>query len=180
MLKNLLIYRLIIFNVCGAAFLIWAWQRGYITTLFDGDTSRICYLIAALWAVGLYSTAIRAATVSGQINRLKAARARSSMSALSVSAPKLLEKAAHLDDIPNSLVTLGLIGTVVGSAMALNGIDSSLLTTAAGVQKIAGQFINGASVAIYTTIVGAILGLWTEVNRRMLKTATIALIEDAR
>jgi hypothetical protein len=77
-------------------------------------------------------------------------------------------------------VTLGLLGTVIGFAMALSGVDSASLASAAGVQKVAGQLMAGMRTAINTTIVGAVLGLWLDVNRRMIRTATVSLAEDAR
>jgi len=77
-------------------------------------------------------------------------------------------------------VTLGLLGTVIGFAMALSGIDAASLASPAGVQKVAGQLMAGMRIAINTTIVGAVFGLWLDVNRRMVRTATVSLAEDTR
>jgi hypothetical protein len=174
MLKNLLLYRLAIFNLAGFAFAGWAWQLGYIEAIYAGDESRITLMITALFAVGLASAWVRAQKVSRLLNLSKENRA------LVVPGGKLLEKAAHLDDVVNWLVTLGLLGTVIGFAMALSGVDAESLASPAGVQKVAGQLMAGMRIAINTTIVGAVFGLWLDVNRRMIRTATVSLAEDAR
>jgi hypothetical protein len=174
MLKNLLLYRLAILNLSGFAFAAWAWQLGYVEAVYTGDKSRITLAITALFAVGLVSAWVRAQKIARLLNLSRQNRG------LVVPGAKLLEKAAHLDDIVNWLVTLGLLGTVIGFTMALSGIDAASLTSPAGVQKVAGQLMAGMRVAINTTIVGAVLGLWLDVNRRMLRTATVSLAEDAR
>jgi hypothetical protein len=174
MLKNLLLYRLAILNLSGFAFAGWAWQLGYVEAVYAGDESRITLIITALFAVGLASAWVRARKISRLLNLSKENRA------LVVLGAKLLEKAAHLDDIVNWLVTLGLLGTVIGFAMALSGVDSASLASPAGVQKVAGQLMAGMRIAINTTIVGAVFGLWLDVNRRVVRTATVSLAEDTR
>lgn len=173
MLSNLLLYRLAILNLCGFAVVVWAWQQGYVEAVFDEET-RITLIIAGLFIVGLGSAWVRAIKVSRLMNQVKRG------DALTVEGPKLLEKGAHLDDIVNWLVTLGLLGTVIGFAIALSGIDAASLASASGVQKVSGQLMAGMRVAIMTTIVGAICGLWLDINRRMIRTATVSLVEDAR
>ena len=174
MLKNLLLYRLAILNLAGFAFAAWAWQLGYVEAVYAGDESRITLMITALFVVGLASAWVRARKIARLLNLSKENRA------LVVRGTKLLEKAAHLDDIVNWLVTLGLLGTVIGFAMALSGVDSASLASPAGVQKVAGQLMAGMRIAINTTIVGAVFGLWLDVNRRMVRTATVSLAEDTR
>lgn len=172
MLNNLLLYRLVVVNGSAAALLVWAWMQGYVETVVYGDTSRITYAIIALFAIGMWSIALRSWKVSKAFNAIK----RGDVADLSP--VKFIAKGDHIDDISMWLVTLGLIGTVVGFIMAIGALDTGALATAQGVQQSISQMMGGMKVAIYTTLVGSVLGLWLDVNRRILKTATICMIED--
>jgi len=67
---------------------------------------------------------------------------------------------AHLERVEVWLVTLGLIGNVVGFIIALQGIDTGSLGTADGVQRVATQLLAGMGVAFCSTLVGAVAALW--------------------
>lgn len=174
MLRNLLLYRLVLLNLCGVAIALWCWQRGYIAAMYENDSSRITLIITALFLVGMISAFVRAVKVSRLLNKVKADEK------VDLNGAKLAEKAAHLDDIPAWIVTLGLLGTVIGFFAALDGVHQNDLVSASGVQKVTAQLMSGMRIALTTTIVGAALGLWIEINRRILKTATVMLVEDAK
>lgn len=157
-MRNLLIYRLTVFNTCAAAATFYAWQLGYVDQVFAGDVSHISYGIVALFVTGLISTFIRGVKVSKALNGGTADK-------------KLLVKQAHLFDISEWLVLLGLAGNVIGFLIAFHSIDSSSLNSAAGMQKIGIQVLAGLGVAFYSTLAGTICALWTSVNYRMLDTA---------
>ncbi len=93
---------------------------------------------------------------------------------------KIRAKAEHVDDISAYLVRLGLIGTVIGFFMALDIKDVGSITSASGVLNLITEFLSGMKVAVQTTIVGAILSLWLDLNARFLKTATECALFDAR
>ena len=73
-------------------------------------------------------------------------------------------KTAHLERVEIWLVTLGLIGNVVGFIIALQNIDTGSLGSAEGVQKVAASLLAGMGVAFCSTLVGAVAALWTSVN----------------
>src|ERR1051325_10862631 len=75
-----------------------------------------------------------------------------------------LGKTGHLERVEVWLVTLGLIGNVVGFIIALQNIDTSSLGTAEGVQKVAASLLAGMGVAFCSTLVGAVAALWISVN----------------
>lgn len=181
MLNNLLLYRLIILNVLGAVGVAWAWSEGLVAPLFAGDPTRLTVAIAVLFVVGLFSVFARAAKVARLMNVVKMYGPGQCSSVTLRVGPwgKFLEKAEHIGDISNWLVTLGLIGTLVGLFIALTHIDASALATPEGIQKTITQFMTGMSVAITTSIVGGVAALWLEVNRRILTTASVCLVEDA-
>lgn len=66
----------------------------------------------------------------------------------------------HLERAEVWLVTLGLIGNVVGFIIALQHIDTSALGSAEGVQRVAASLLAGMGVAFCSTLVGAIAALW--------------------
>ena len=172
MLNNLLVYRLIVVNACAAAMLFWAWAQGHIQTVVLGDESNISYAIIALFLVGMFSIVARSYRVAKALNTLKRGGAEK------INPEKFVAKGDHIDEIATWLVTLGLIGTVVGFIIALSAMSGGNLTTAQGVQQMIGDMTAGMQVAIYTTLVGSVLGFWLEVNKRILKTATICMLTD--
>lgn len=150
-----LAYRFAIANTVGAAFLAWAFLAGHAQQVLAGDISHISYVITALFAIGLASSALWV----GRINYNAA------------SADYFKAHTAHIGDISEWLVTLGLIGNVVGFVIALRGVDIGALGGADGAQKVAVQLLAGMGVAFYSTLTGAVFALWTSVNRRLIETA---------
>ena len=78
--------------------------------------------------------------------------------------------------IANGLVFLGLIGTVIGFIIALSGVDPKAATEVDSVANMVATLINGMSVALYTTLVGAVLYVWLTVNHRLLTSGSVSLI----
>ncbi|MHB1087050.1 MAG: MotA/TolQ/ExbB proton channel family protein [Minisyncoccota bacterium] len=175
MLDNLLIQRLAIINLIGAVLLGFAWQRGLVMPVLDGDSTRLVYVMIALFLVFQVSLFIRAAKVSALLNMTKRKAPLPVINGV-----KFLEKMAHLDEIPDWLVTLGLLGTVIGVSIALFGVDQNSLGSPEGVKAVVTGLIGGMQVALYTTIVGGVLGFWCSINRRILRTASVVMIEDVR
>jgi len=73
-------------------------------------------------------------------------------------------KTGHLERAEVWLVTLGLIGNVVGFIIALQNIDTGSLGSAEGVQKVAASLLAGMGVAFCSTLVGAVAALWISIN----------------
>ena len=75
----------------------------------------------------------------------------------------------------NTLVFLGLVGTVIGFIVALSAVDPQATTQVENVAPMVSRLIEGMSIALYTTLVGAVLHVWLMVNHRTLATGTIHL-----
>lgn len=182
MLRNLLIYRLVVFNVLVLVGVGLLGASGLVAPLFLGDGSYITYAILALFVATLASTSFRAVKVSRALNLWKTLRSGRIVSHRGLrirrQTAKLPEKIAHIKDAANWMVALGLIGTVVGFIAALSGVDPTAAMSAAGTQKLVSDLIHGMGIALNTTLVGAAASLWTEVNYRMLRTATANLVAD--
>lgn len=173
-MHSLLIYRMAIFNLFAVACLIAAGQLGYVAMVFEADTSRIGYAIAALLAVGLCLAAWRGVKTSMALNDLRDGVPLTQRTA------KMPAKNAHLSVIATWLAALGMFGTVVGliqMAFALRGMD---LTSADNLGAVLATAFEGYGVALTTTAVGLVAAVWIEVNALMINTATACLIEDAK
>ena len=78
----------------------------------------------------------------------------------------------------NTLIFLGLIGTVIGFIIALSAVDPSTAADAENVAAVIATLIDGMSVALNTTLIGAMLYLWLTVNYRILTSGTVSLIAE--
>jgi len=180
--RNLLLLRFIIFNACGAALLVWAWRLGYVQQVFAGDVSHISYVITVLFAVGLISTTFRVLAVNSAVNATPTHGKLWSPGYMKAqdAAGKHAIRNAHVELIAEWLVTLGLIGNVVGFVLALRGIDVSSIGSADGARGVGAQLLAGMGVAFYSTLAGAVFALWTNINALMLRTATALHVEAVK
>lgn len=79
-----------------------------------------------------------------------------------------LGKTSHIERVEVWLVTLGLIGNLIGFVLAMHGIDTGALGTAEGVQKVASNLLAGMGVAFCSSLVGAVAAIWISVNAWMI------------
>lgn len=168
MLRNLLVYRFIIFNTLMVVLIAGLALQGYVAEILEGDRSGIVYAILGLFLAAWGWTALRTMRASRALNELKA---ESPHPAYPEQRDKELAKIEWLGNVSDWLVGLGLLGTVIGFTIALSSVDQGSLAGAQGVQTSVETLMSGMRVALYTTLVGGVLGIWNEVNHRMLKTA---------
>ena len=76
----------------------------------------------------------------------------------------------------NTLVILGLIGTVIGFIIALAGVDGSVSSNPEEVSKMVSTLIQGMSVALYTTLVGSICSVWLNICYQIMSTGANKLL----
>jgi hypothetical protein len=77
--------------------------------------------------------------------------------------------------IANTLVFLGLVGTVIGFIFALSGVNPELSATVDNIAPMVATLIEGMSIALYTTLIGAVLHVWLMINHGILVTGTVHL-----
>lgn len=174
MLNSLLIYRMMIFNLCCLALAYWAWGQGFVQDMFTHDASRMTYAALILFFIGTLSCFGRALKVSTTLNELKLGNL------VQINGVKFLEKSSHLNLIGEIIVTIGLTGTAIGVVMMLHSFNAGSLSDPAKVVETATALGEGVGTAFRSTIVSAILWVWHSVNVQMLRTATVLLIEDAK
>jgi hypothetical protein len=192
--EYLLLLRFALFNCCAMAVLAVAWANGLISEMFMADTTQIVVLITLVFLAGLALCARRIWQTSVELNAVRsgfpkrgtrvaayleqtaAADGQGRGNLAATLRLKLASRIAPVRHIANSLVLLGLIGTVIGFIIALSGVDPELASDIAAVGPMVSTLIEGMAVALYTTLTGAVLSIWLMVNYRLLETGTINLL----
>lgn len=165
MLSNLLIMRFLVLNALAFSAVAALTFKGLVVPLFANDASYITYGITGLFVLAWCWTfkEILVASLSLNDNATYGAR-----TAAMADADKDLGKIAWLNDVSEYLVGLGLLGTVIGFYMAL---PEGMSLDAKGAQTAIAGLMSGMKTALTTTIIGAVLAFWHQVNMRMLQTA---------
>lgn len=194
--RYLLVLRFALVNMVAAALSAAAWMQGWLTGLFDPLTATLSGIIFAVFLYGLMICAFRIWQTSRAINDLKAGgkaaatRVASYLQKLkrkdaesrSVQYSMLRLKLSHsvqiVRQVANLLVFLGLIGTVIGFIISLSGVDAQAVSQADSVANMVATLIQGMSIALYTTLLGAVLNVWLNINYRILSTGTVDLYSE--
>ena len=192
--RYLLVVRFALINLVAAALLVATYMQGWLDGVF---AERLREMSGAIFLVFLYGLAVCGVRVwrhSVELNQLKAgvpdpeSRAGLYLSQATGASPesrslqagvlrlKLTNRIVVVRHIANALVFLGLIGTVIGFIIALSGIDPESASSAENVAAMVTTLIGGMSVALYTTLIGAVLYIWLIVGYRILVTGTVDLI----
>jgi biopolymer transport protein ExbB/TolQ len=192
--RHLLILRFAVLNLVALALLGAAWLKGWVDLVIDGDRTRVVVLIAAVFGAGLLECARKLWQTSAELDALGAAnpahpvRVRHHLQpdrrddgharalAGSVLKLKLAARNAPIRHVANSLVLMGLIGTVIGFIIALSGVDPATAGDVNAIGPMVSTLIGGMSVELYTTLVGAILNIWLMLNYRLLESGTVRLL----
>ena len=192
--KYLLILRYSLINLVGLIFLFVLITQGYVTKAIKADITNMVIVILTLFAVGFVLAAYRTFWLSRELNYsffkilpnhslakefLQSSKKldASSRNNLAVSLRiKLSSKINYIKFMANTLVILGLIGTVVGFIIALSGVDGSVSSNPEEVSKMVSTLIQGMSVALYTTLVGSICSVWLNICYQIMSTGANNLL----
>jgi MotA/TolQ/ExbB proton channel family len=191
--RYLLLLRFTVLNLVALALLGAAWFKGWIELILAGDSTHQVLLIAAVFAYGLTRCGGKIVVTSAELNQIgdlslagsspgreylngiKGHDAHSRAISASALRMKLMSRIGSVRHIANSLVFLGLLGTVIGFIMALSGVDAQTAGDVDAIVPMVTTLIGGMSVALYTTLVGAVLNIWLMVNYRLLESGTVTL-----
>ena len=190
------VFHLALINLTGFALLAAAYHLGWIDKILAADATGMCIAIFLVVLAGLAACGRKVWMISRELNciwkgelcprswafvYLSEVRGRSAGSrAISASALKM--KIANgiviVRYIANSLVLLGLIGTVLGFIIAFGAVDPSSAGDVHAIEPMVTQLISGMSVALFTTLVGSVLNLWLTVNHRLLASGSVKLATE--
>jgi MotA/TolQ/ExbB proton channel family len=192
--RYLLLMRFAVLNLVAVALLGAAWLKGWVGLVLAGDSTHQVLIIGLVFAYGLVSCGHKVLVTSSEINQvreperypgslvgryLQSVRGRDGHArAISASSLrlKLATRISSIRHIANSLVILGLIGTVIGFIVSLSGVDPETAADVSAIAPMVTRLIAGMSIALYTTLVGAVLNVWLMLNYRLLEGGTVTLV----
>ena len=187
--RHALLLRFIALNMAATALLAAAWGQGWLQLVIDADSTGLTFVIVAVFAVGFIFSTQRVlwldreigflddrgtappSLVADYLGRVSGQEASSRQLSATAANLKISAEISIVRQFANSLVLLGLIGTVVGFIIALSGVDASVVGDVQAISPMVARLLTGMSVALYTTLVGAALNLWLSVNHNLLSRA---------
>jgi len=183
--------RFLLINMLAFGLLTLAWLNGLVEQVIVSDTTRLAVLIFAVFVGGLILCGYRAFQIGADLSDVENGRIdRQGLAARvieqydgtnrsdSVNAVRmeLTQRIVLVRYVANTLVLLGLIGTVVGFIIALSSIDPERAKDVDAIAPMVTGLISGMSTALYTTLVGAVLNLWLMANYQVLAHGTVRLL----
>jgi hypothetical protein len=192
--RYVLLLRFTLLNLFGFGLLGAAYAQGLVTEALTADHTYLSLVIFLVFLVGLGLSAFKVWQTSHELNSVRdfesgadtpAARyltpmvgsdADSRANLVGALRMKIAHRTAVVRHIANSLVLLGLIGTVVGFIIALGGVDPEHASDVRSIAPMVSNLIQGMSTALYTTLIGAVLNVWLMANHQVLAGGTVKLI----
>lgn len=178
---QLLFLRWSLFNAVALGFLYLAWEGGLVQLFWDRDSSFIVRTIAGVAAFSWLWTGFRAKQLASELDEV-----RRGYTPLGLFGPadavklKLANRLALPRELANSLVLLGLIGTVWGFSVALAGVSAEAAQDVSQVGPMISNLLHGMNIAMDTTLVGSVFYLWIKLNLRLLEGGTVKLATAVR
>lgn len=192
--KHTLLLRFALVNIVALGLLGAAWIQGWLEGFGEKRTWIISLAIFAVFVWGLALTAFRLLHINRAISsigagglaeatpyesayqRLQATDGDERALATNMTRMEMGNQIGAIRYVANSLVFLGLIGTVIGFIIGLSGIDATATTDVDKIAPMITELINGMSVALYTTLLGAVLNIWLNVNLRIVTDGSVQLL----
>jgi hypothetical protein len=185
--KHALTMNFALVNIVAVGLIVAAWIQGWLEGFSEPTIWIMSLGIATVFAWGLALCGVQiwrleltnvdldagAPSANPTASEFLSAPADARPRKARIAQMRLGNQIGNLRHISNSLVFLGLIGTVVGFIIGLSGIDANAASDVNKVGAMITQLINGMSVALYTTLLGAVLNIWLNVNIRLLTTGAV-------
>ena len=194
--KYLLLSRFIVLNAFFASLMLAVYGQGWLDAMISARLVELTLIIVAVFLYGLAACGWKIWRLTLELNGLNEGNlpsnnpvvlyldqvetSDSQSRALQAGSLRLelTDRIVTVRHIANALIFLGLIGTVIGFIIALSAVDPTAASDAENVAGVIATLIDGMSVALNTTLVGATLYLWLTVNYRILTTGTVTLIAE--
>lgn len=194
--RHLLVLRFALFNIVAAGLLAAVYIRGWLDGAMLGYTAWLTFGIGAVFIFGLLLCALRIWYTNNELNavsqtdppeksrvcryltKVAGRPADSRTISANLLRNRLGNQIAIVRQTADSLVFLGLVGTVIGFIVALSGVDPQASAQLDEVATMVATLVAGMSIALYTTLVGAVLHVWLMVNHRLLATGTSKLFNS--
>lgn len=165
-MRNILIYKLVLLNALAITWLaVTNYQTGWFEKLFHADTTNLNYATAGLFALVWIGTWGKAKEINAAFNSIGS----DDLFMPEWEGELRLKKMEWMERAAGWMLFLGLIGTLYGLMISLSGVNTGNINSVEGLKVIGVQLITGLRVEISTTLIGAMLALWTEVNYAVIK-----------
>lgn len=191
--QYLLIFRFILLNIIATGIAVAIYLQGWLDGALHGETFWLSLVIILVFAIGLVVCGQKVWRTSIELNQIRkeqpAPQSRAdkylvsiinhSAESRSTSANLLRLRMTNyislVQHLANTLVFLGLVGTVIGFIVALAGVDPQSSINVETVAPMITTLVQGMSIALYTTLIGSVLHIWLMINHRILATGTMHL-----
>lgn len=182
----LLFYRFLGVNLIGCMLLYLSYLNSWVAMVVEADVSNIVWIIFGTFIVGALLCGMKVFSISRETNKVRNGQLGKYTDYITnLSDNEHLAEALKLKVVgriyfvrmlASLLVSLGLIGTVVGFIMLLSGLpEASNADQAAAIVTTMGK---GMGVALYTTLVGSIFNIWARFNYQILATGATNLVSE--
>ena len=195
-LKSLLLLRYTLLNVLAFSLLAVAYKQGYVERVVEADQTYLSVVIFIVFLVGLglcthriwqtnseidalnSKEGINSPKVSHLVTAISSDKAESRANLSGSMRMRVAHRISVVRHLANTLVLLGLIGTVLGFIIALSGVDPEKTSDVNAIAPMVSTLIQGMSTALYTTLIGWILNVWLMANYQLLTGGTVHLISS--
>lgn len=192
--RSLLLLRFISLNLFAFALLGVVYSQGYVEIVISADKTYLSVIIFLVFLVGLAICAqkiwqtnreidalnsadgIHAKTINHLVTSINSSSAESRANLSGSLRLRIAHRISVVRHLANTLVLLGLIGTVLGFIIALSGVDPDTASDVNAIAPMISTLISGMSTALYTTLIGSILNVWLMANYQVLTGGTVQLI----
>ncbi len=190
----LLLFRFIILNIAALAIVVYVWMEGWVSAMIEQDVTHISLVIVGVFIIGWLICLAKIIRCSRELNAViepeqfgpsraqwyidlvRQTEGDSRTAIAECLRSRLYSRISVIRAISNNLILLGLIGTVIGFIISLSGVDAERVADVASVAPMVSTLIQGMSVALYTTLVGAVLHVWLTMCYQVLATGTVNLV----
>jgi biopolymer transport protein ExbB/TolQ len=194
--RSLLLLRFTLFNVMAIALLAVAYTQGYVERVIQADQTYLSVVIFVVFVVGLglcthriwqtnseidalnSSDGIHSPKIAHLVAAISSDKAESRANLSGSMRLRIAHRISVVRHLANTLVLLGLIGTVLGFIIALSGVDPQKAADVESIAPMVSTLIQGMSTALYTTLIGSILNVWLMANYQLLTGGTVQLISS--
>jgi hypothetical protein len=192
--RYLLLMRFMLANSIAFALVGAVWATGWLDGMIATDKYHLVKLNVSVFLIGLGLCGHRILKLSQDLNELKentdnpasrtnayqraAARRDSQSRALMADSLKMKFgfRLGTIRHIANTIVLIGLVGTVIGFIIALSGVNAEAATDAQAIAPMVSTLLLGMAIALYKTLVGSVLNIWLMANYRLLEGGTVHLV----
>ena len=189
--SNILLYQWIILNTLGLALVFCAWNVGWLDSILVSDITYITEGIGVLFIITMIMSAYTTWQINRERNNIKQLKleyqTRLNEIGTSRATPGdlrdalstyLISRLSFFSLMSNTLVTAGIIGTVIGVIIAFGDIPPDLASNLSQVGMVIANLLTGMATAFYTTLMGGICALWVKFNTHIQEVASAKLYHD--